>query len=181
MNIKTAANPIQTATEDIDGQLEQRHAGERKQSVKPPQIKNILVAVDFSDFSKAAVRYAVFLGETFGAKLTLAHSVEPCIYPEDLSAGFTSEEVDARWIKEHQEKMETLRKTIQPEIVSTVVVSKGTAWNEIVTIAKSSKADLIVVGTHGRTGLKHALMGSTAERIVRHAACPVLVVHLPDK
>jgi nucleotide-binding universal stress UspA family protein len=181
MNIETAANPIQTATEDIDGQLEQRHAGERKKSVKPPQIQNILVAVDFSDFSKAAVRYAVFLGETFGAKLTLAHSVESCIYPEDLSAGFTSEEVDARWIKEHQEKMETLRKTIQPEIVSTVVVSKGTAWNEIVTIAKSSKADLIVVGTHGRTGLKHALMGSTAERIVRHAACPVLVVHLPDK
>jgi nucleotide-binding universal stress UspA family protein len=57
----------------------------------------------------------------------------------------------------------------------------GTAWNRIVGAAKSWNADLIVLGTHGRTGLKHALMGSTAERVVRHANCPVLVVHWPDK
>jgi universal stress protein A len=57
----------------------------------------------------------------------------------------------------------------------------GTAWNQIVEMAKSWNADMVVIGTHGRTGLKHALLGSTAERVVRHAACPVLVVHSPTK
>jgi universal stress protein A len=96
-----------------------------------------------------------------------------------LSAGFTIEEIDERWMQKQKEELETLRRTIKEDIPATVVVTMGTAWNRIVGVAKSRKAGLIVVGTHGRTGLKHALMGSTAERVVRHAACPVLVVHLP--
>jgi nucleotide-binding universal stress UspA family protein len=106
--------------------------------------------------------------------------VEPYVYPEDLSAGFTIEQIDARWIQKQKEKLEALRQTIKKGIPATVVVTMGTPWNRIVGAAKSWNADLIVIGTHGRTGLKHALMGSTAERVVRHATCPVLVVHSAD-
>jgi universal stress protein A len=141
------------------------------------QVQNILVAVDFSEYAKVALRYAEFLAEGFGATLTLVHAVEPYIYPEDISAGLTIEEVDARAMLKHKEKLEELRGTVKPGIPTSVVVTMGTPWNQIVAMAKSWNADLIVIGTHGRTGLKHVLMGSTAERVVRHAACPVLVVH----
>jgi nucleotide-binding universal stress UspA family protein len=142
------------------------------------RVKNILVAVDFSDCSAAAVRYATFLAETFGAALTLVHSVEPYLYPEDLSAGFTIDEVQGRCLHQQKEKLEALRETITEKVPASVLVTMGTPWNRIVGVAKSQNADLLVVGTHGRTGLKHALLGSTAERVVRHASCPVLVVHV---
>jgi universal stress protein A len=166
MSTLTIANPIPAAMEC-------------RQSVHPHRILNILVAVDFSDYSKAALDYATFLAESFGATLTLVHAVEPYVYPEDLSAGFTIDQIDARWMQKQKEKLEALRQTIKEGIPATVVVTMGTAWNGIVGAAKSWNADLIVIGTHGRTGLKHALVGSTAERVVRHAACPVLVVHAP--
>jgi universal stress protein A len=151
-----------------------------RSSCKARVIQNILVAIDFSECSKAALNQATFLAEAFGATLTLVHVVEPYIYPEDLSAGFTIEELDARWIEKQKEKMEALRRTIKEGIPESVVVTMGTVWNRIVGMAKTWNADLIVIGTHGST-LKHALIGSTAERVVRHAACPVLVVPFPPK
>lgn len=181
MSTETIAHPIQSETECACERLAQPGAEESKRPVNPPRLQNILVAVDFSDYSKAALQYAAFLAERFGATLTLVHAVEPYIYPEDLSAGFTIEELDARWIQREREKLEQLRKTIKESVSATVVVTMGAAWNRIVGTAKSRSADLIVIGTHGRTGLKHALMGSTAERVARHATCPVLIVHLPDK
>jgi nucleotide-binding universal stress UspA family protein len=96
-----------------------------------------------------------------------------------VSERFTLEEVGERWMQKQREKLETLRQTVKEGIPATVVVTMGTAWNRIVGMAKSRSADLIVIGTHGRTGLTHALMGSTAERVVRHAACPVQAVHSP--
>jgi glycine betaine transporter len=78
-----------------------------------------------------------------------------------------------------------LQATAQQEIEELVPVYPevriGKAYNEIVAAAKVSCADLIVIATHGYTGLKHALLGSTAERVVRHAHCPVLVVREPKK
>jgi nucleotide-binding universal stress UspA family protein len=180
MNSLMTANPIQAKTECVGTRFAPQDAREFKPFVNPPQIQNILVAVDFSDYSEAALQYATVLAETFGATLTLVHSVEPYVYPEDLSAGFTIEQIDARWIQKQKEKLEALRQTIKKGIPATVVVTMGTPWNRIVGAAKSWNADLIVIGTHGRTGLKHALMGSTAERVVRHATCPVLVVHSAD-
>jgi universal stress protein A len=181
MITETTLNSIQSATEPNGGRLVQQNAEACKPSISPPRIRKILVAVDFSEYSTAALQYATYLAESFGASLTLVHSVEPYVYPEDLSAGFTIEEVDARWSQKQKEKLEALRQTLKPGIPSTVIVTMGTAWNRIVGMAKSQNADLIVIGTHGRTGIKHALMGSTAERVVRHAACPVLVVHASGK
>lgn len=179
MNSLMTANPIQAKTEWVGARFARQGARERKPFAIPPQIQNILVAVDFSDYSEAALQYATFLAGTFGATLTLVHSVEPYVYPEDLSAGLTLEEIDARWMRKQKDELEAFSRTIREGIPVTVVVTMGTAWNRIVEAAKTWNADLIVIGTHGRTGLKHVLMGSTAERVVRHAACPVLVVHLP--
>jgi universal stress protein A len=181
MSILSTANPIRTTTACPDARLAQQDAGESRQLVHPLTIQNILVAVDFADCSKAALQYAAFLAEGFGATLTLVHAVEPYIYPEDLSAGFTIEELDARWISRQKEKLEVLLQTIKQGIPASVVVTMGTAWNQIIAMAKSWNADMIVIGTHGRVGLKHMLMGSTAEQVVRHAACPVMVVHSPVK
>jgi nucleotide-binding universal stress UspA family protein len=146
---------------------------------QPPQIHNVLVAVDFSEYSAAALRYGMFLAESFSANLILAHAAEPYICAEDLAAGLTVSAVDARCIEIQTAKLESLRQTVKTSVSAVSVVTKGTPWSQIVAMAKTSNADLIILGTHGRTGLKHALMGSTAERVVRHAACPVLVVHLP--
>jgi universal stress protein A len=181
MITESIANHVEAPTKCVCVQAAQPSVETGKQCINPPQVQKILVAVDFSDYSRAALNYAAFLAESFGAKLTLVHAVEPYVYPEDLSAGFTLEEIDERWMQKQQEKLETLKQTIKNGIPAKVIVTMGTAWNRIVGLAKSCCADLIVVGTHGRTGLKHVLLGSTAERVVRHATCPVLVVHLPGK
>lgn len=144
----------------------------------PVKIAKIMVGIDFSDFSLAALKYAAALAQKLGASLTVVHFVEPCIYPEDLSAGLSIEEVEARWFQNRKEKLEEFLGGYVPRSVPmTALVIKGSAWHELVEAAKSEDADLIVLGTHGRTGIQHALMGSTAERVVRHAECPVLVIH----
>jgi K+-sensing histidine kinase KdpD len=79
MSTVTTTNSIQEATECAAGRLGQQHSEQGNQTVKPPQIENILVAVDFSDYSEASLRYATFLAENFGATLTLVHSVEPYV------------------------------------------------------------------------------------------------------
>lgn len=143
-------------------------------------VANILVAVDFSVCSKAALDYAAVLARNIGAALTLVHVVEPYVYPEDLSAGLTVEQVDARWMRTAKTKLEELREQKGCEGTPwNVIVTMGPAWRQIVETAKTRKADLIVTGTHGYTGLTHVVLGSTAERVVRHAGCPVLVVPAP--
>jgi len=76
MNSLMTANPIQTKTDCVGTRFASQDATECKPFVNPPQIQNILVAVDFSDYSEVALRYATFLAENFGATLTLAHSVD---------------------------------------------------------------------------------------------------------
>ena len=76
-----------------------------------------------------------------------------------------------------KKELDTLaKKTIEPEILKEVLVDVGTAFEVITNVAHDCQADLIVITTHGYTGIKHVFMGSTAERVVRHAPCPVLVV-----
>jgi nucleotide-binding universal stress UspA family protein len=155
-------------------------AGRREPSARPNHVQNILVAIDFTESSKAALNYATFLAEAFGATLTLAHVAEPLIFAEDLAAGLTIEQLDSRWIEKQKENMEALRHTIKEGIPETVVVTMGGVCNQIIAVAKSWNADLIVMGTHGPPW-KHSLLGSTAERVVRHASCPVVVVPSPSK
>jgi nucleotide-binding universal stress UspA family protein len=151
---------------------------------EPPltaRLKTIVVPIDFSAQSKNALRYAVRLAEQFGSVLRLVHVVETAPFLNDLSnVGLVrSDDEIARAAKVQlqalaQDEIEELI-PIYPE------VRIGKPYHEIVAVAKVSDADLIVIATHGYTGLKHAFLGSTAERVVRHAHCPVLVVREPER
>ena len=138
------------------------------------KLKSILVPIDFSKISQKALEYAVPLAKQFEAKITLLHAIEPRPYPMDLTYVPMGEDFP---IKPLEEELNALAKrTIGPRLLKEVIVKMGTAFEVISNVALDCEADLIVITTHGNTGLKHVFMGSTAERVVRHAPCPVFVV-----
>jgi universal stress protein A len=141
--------------------------------ISPDQVRSILVPVDFSKSSLKAVSYAVAVAREYGAQLVLLHVVEP--FHADLFID-TSKTQRAARAGAHQllnQWVETTRKT-WPR--TGYELRSGHAVTVITALAKRSRADLIVMGTHGRTGLQRRFIGSVAERVVRHAPCPVLVV-----
>jgi universal stress protein A len=142
----------------------------------PPfsQLKNILVPLDFSEVSLKSLQYAVPFAKQFGAKLTLLHVAQPVdgaldlVYP--VSPG--GEHFEAI-----EEQLEDIRAAkVPPELPVDIAVRHNFVFDGIVEVAREIRADLIITTTHGYTGLKHLMMGSTAENIVRRAPCPVLVV-----
>ena len=143
-------------------------------------IGKILVPVDFSEHSQKALRYALAFATQFGAEVTLIHVVEQMVYPGDwmyppLAVTDFAEEKRGQMI-------ERLRALDAGSGVKTQhVVRLGRAWQEVIEIAQELKTDLIILATHGYTGLKHALLGSVAEKIVRHAPCPVLSVRPEER
>jgi universal stress protein A len=145
-------------------------------------LKRILVPIDFSECSVRALDYALAFAEQFAAKIILLHVVEPAVYPENyLAAPATLQEVQENLVQVGREHLAELsRKRLGHRIEAELLVRIGRAHSEIPDTAKAMGADLIVIGTHGHTGLKHVLLGSTAERVVRYAACPVLTVRYPD-
>ena len=141
----------------------------------PLNIQRILVAVDFSPESHSALRYAVMLGKRFGSTLMLVHVLEPVMTPPEVIIPEGSNE---RAASAAYGVLRDLADEISDgcRVVETAV-RRGIAFFEIIEAAKALGAELLVVGTHGRTGLERVLLGSTAERVTRHAPCPVLVVH----
>jgi nucleotide-binding universal stress UspA family protein len=146
--------------------------------VSPFSLHRILVPIDFSAHSKDALRYAVPLARRFGASIHLVYVVEPTVYPADLGFGqvvyptFEEELIE----KGKEELQGLLRSEIGKSPGSTAVVRTGKPHQEILLEAEDRNADLIVMATHGHTGVEHMLFGSTAERIVRNATCPVLTI-----
>jgi nucleotide-binding universal stress UspA family protein len=140
-------------------------------------IRKILVPVDFSEPSQKALQYARSFAEQCGAEVTLLHVVEPVIYPAELGyVPIETVETEKARIKAVRDQLQQLAGQFGPAVKAQIKVRSGRGWSEIVEEAKSSPADLIVIATHGYTGLKHVLLGSTSERVVRHAPCPVLTV-----
>lgn len=137
------------------------------------KIKSILVPTDFSPPSEKALKYALKFAEQFGATVTLLHVIEQVVVPElgMVPLVATNELTDAaknrleRWAKEEGLQIET--KT---------AVEVGQPFYQITETARDLKVDLIIIATHGYSGLKHIFLGSTAERVARHAPCPVLIV-----
>lgn len=137
--------------------------------------RRILVPVDFSGPSRQALRAAVALAQPFGSRLAVVHVTrrnrpDSHIVAEQMGITFDTRRAGRARLQEFIEHEQT--REIQP----TRLVADGVPFDEIVKAAEAWDADLIVIATHGYTGLKHVLLGSTAERVVRHAPCPVLVV-----
>lgn len=179
MKIKPASKKGEVVLElnHRDDQLmeESVKAAERKNS--PFRIKGILVPIDFSRPSEKALEYAVPLAAKFEATITLIHVVEPRIYPEDVVMPPELEDIHISMLKKTRERLEALRQEkINPRVPSKAVVQMGIPYQQISAAAEALETDLIIIATHGYSGLKHFFLGSTAERVVRHAPCPVLTV-----
>jgi len=149
--------------------------GQRDESIPNSlDLKNILVPIDFSRISRKALDYAIPLARQFGAKITLLHVFEPLPYPSDLVYTPSGATFPIEAMKQDLEAL--AQSCIEPEYLHKVLVDVGTTFEVIIDVARTLKIDLIVLTTHGYTGLKHVFMGSTAERVVRHAPCPVFVI-----
>jgi nucleotide-binding universal stress UspA family protein len=140
-------------------------------------IQRILMATDFSNYSKEALSYAVYLAKLLKADLYLIHVFETPFYSHTGVSASVQRGVQD-WIqelkKEELKKLETLAEETQKQGVKVHAVFKdGKAFVEIIKAIEEVHADLIVIGTHGRTGLPHVVMGSVAERVVRQSPCPV--------
>jgi universal stress protein A len=146
-------------------------------SLLPLRTKSILVPLDFSPSSKKALDYAVTFARQFKAKLTLIHVVEP-VATRDFAASFPLAMESDKLVAAARNDLERAVKAarIPSSTVEKILVRCGRSFHEIAEAARTRKVDLIIMSTHGYTGLKHALLGSTTERVVRHAPCPVLVV-----
>jgi len=141
----------------------------------------ILTALDFSENSEYAFDYALTLARQFDGELTIMHVINE---PVDLR-GFYVPHIS---FEQLEQEIEEGARTMMEKFCGarlgdftkyqTVIVS-GIPYEEIIRKAEEIGASLIVVGTHGRTGLDHLIFGSTAERVVRSASCPVLTIRLP--
>jgi nucleotide-binding universal stress UspA family protein len=142
--------------------------------------KSILVPTDFSEFSDRAVQQAADIAEQNNAKVFLLHVVDKlqqcaidyCIPLETMMKVQSDSEKEAA--KKMQEEVDKIVKAKKIEVVFDV--KSGTPYEEILREQQERKADLIVIASHGRTGILKSLIGSVAERVMREANCPVLLV-----
>ena len=138
----------------------------------------ILVPVDFSGTAREALPYAVALARQMRARIVLLHVIEPVYVGAESGMGYVPQQTAAQ----KQEARKLMRdfevKFIPKDLFDKAILRLGSPFHEIAAAAKALHAGLIVMTTHGRTGLSHLLMGSTAERVVRNAPCPVMTVRL---
>jgi nucleotide-binding universal stress UspA family protein len=146
------------------------------------EIKLILCPIDFSEFSERAYHHALSLAEHYQAKLVAQHVIELWRHPSaSFAVSWELYEEFCQALRETgEEQLQQFAKNhthgeIQPELV----VHEGTAPDSILSFAQTQKADLIVMGTHGRRGFDHLMLGSVTDRVMRKATCPVLVVRNP--
>lgn len=144
------------------------------------QPRRILWPTDFSETSLCAARYARAMCHHFGAELHVIHVVPPPLNP-DVNIMFAGEApllVSEGDLADASKR--GLNRLIEKHLDNDAAIIRdvcfGNPWSAICDYARKHEIDMLVISTHGRTGLSHALIGSTAERIVQHAPCPVLTV-----
>jgi len=144
------------------------------------QIRRILCPTDFSPTAGRASHYAAELARAFGAEVLLLHVVPEMNYPQRSLGMVTAfpnlrEELHQR----AKNELDRQRQQLDPALAIRTELRDGPPHEQILACAEANQADLIVLGTHGHTGLKHVLLGSTAEQIVRLSTCPVMTVRTP--
>ncbi len=146
------------------------------------RIKRILLPTDLSEASISAFKYAKSLAEKYGASIYVLHILENlppvlAIHALDL----TVDRVEKNMEENARNQLEKIvKENLKTKAKVQVFIRKGLVDDEIVKFADEKKIDLIVMGTHGRTGIEYTLLGSIAEKVVRKAKCPVLTVK-PEK
>ena len=145
-------------------------------------IKKILYPTDFSECSKYALKYGVSFCKEFKAKLYILHIIDNTYLDPNLYDFLPSEQnLNIDWEGNVNKRIDQLVESeIKDDIEIEKLVGIGTPFVEVINTAKEKEVDLIVIATHGRTGLKHALFGSTAEKVVRKSHCPVLSIKHPE-
>ena len=147
-------------------------------------LTHVLVPTDFSDTSEVALRYGKALAGAFGAALHVLHVVqEPFAQPWAVEAyGFSLSTLQEDWVRDAAARLEhTLTPDERTAYRAETLTVLGHPVVEILNYAEAHPIGLIVIGTHGRGPLGHMVMGSTAERVVRKAPCPVLTVRHPER
>ncbi|MGN6554255.1 MAG: universal stress protein [Verrucomicrobiota bacterium] len=145
-------------------------------SLPEVRLRQILVPVDFSDCSHKALHYAASFAKQFNAEVLLLHVIISVPPPPQMLV-FEGQEFTAAYHEETSKQLMEWRDEVGSGVSVRAVVRNGTAAHyEITEAARESNSDLIVIGNQGRTGLSRMLIGSTAERVVRNAPCPVLVI-----
>lgn len=140
------------------------------------RLKKILVPIDFSDCARKALQYAIPLAQEHGGGLTLLYVVPPA-YASGEYGGIDYAQLQSQMRDSGAQELQRLTATeVQGRVPADTLVRLGAPAVEIVEAAAQLDIDAIVIGTHGRTGLKHVMLGSVAENVVRRAPCPVLVV-----
>lgn len=143
--------------------------------------KIIVVPTDFSDYSLRSLPYAIDLAARYGARLKIVFVNEPSLQVSDVAwVGVDERAMNTDHVREarrHLEKM--VIDQVPPDVPADAEILSGNAVDEIIRYSRDVNADLIVMATHGRSGVSHMLMGSTAEQVVRKAPCPVLTLKQP--
>ncbi|MCF7803417.1 MAG: universal stress protein [Candidatus Marinimicrobia bacterium] len=147
-----------------------------------PDIKNILYTTDFSEYSKYALPYAVEMVEKFNGTLHCMYVVEPINAPVDF--GWTQvnyAELEENHTEHAKKSLDSIIEEDVPAGIPTrSEVRLGRSFKEIIDYARENDIDMIVMATHGLSGLSHILFGSTTEKVVRKSPCPVLTIRHPE-
>lgn len=144
--------------------------------------KKILCPVDFSKFTKEVIAYAADIARQYGAELHVLHVIPNLTYFTPYESFLTPENlvaVEKNIQNEVERDFGKILKHVDMEIKK--VVKTGVAFVEIIDYAKSEGIDLIVMGTHGRSGIEHILIGNVAEKVVRKSPCPVMTIRPKGK
>ncbi len=149
-------------------------------------LKRILVPTDFSEPAQEAFKTAVELAQHFSAQLLMVHIVPPVPVPyQPMVSPAPAFDITAYLqdlVKISKDNLQNYANDHVPQgVPATTSVAAGDPAYEILRLAKELEADIIVIATHGHGGWRHFLFGSVAEKVVRQAACPVLVVHAPPE
>lgn len=145
-------------------------------------IKRILFPTDFSGFSKQALKYALSFATRYGAKLYVLHVVESMLeLPEFRLFNIPISGPSSRLEKRLRARLETIiPRSFRRQIEVVPLIRYGKSFEEIIRAAEACEADLIVMATHGRTGLDRVVFGSVAEKVILRASCPVLSIKHPE-
>lgn len=155
--------------------------------VSPDNINRILIAVEDSPYSDQAINYGVLLAQKLGSEIVLVHVDEiPMTTPyiaDPLLNESPSMIPEMMQIQEEASKnlLSRLQKSYGEKVDISTYTRIGRPQDEILAVAEECHADLIILGTHGRTGLDHFISGSVSESVARKAKCPVLIIPKPDK